>query len=1356
MNHQNKTKEELLLLVDQLENEIASLSNQLILESTEKEQHLATSIENDLKYRSLINRLQDVYYEASVDGIVIEVSPSIEKISKGLIKREELIGRSFVEMYADPGARQKLQEQLAQYGSVTDYEVSFVNRDGSVVPVSISSILIMDESGQPYRVIGSIRDISKRKRAEKDLFDSRNELLRINLQMQLAQQIGHAGSWSYHLPTKEFECSDEALRIFGFENINRKVTSDDFESCIRDNARVQQAMSEFLREKNSYNIEYEIDPADGSPVRIIHSRAEIVADEEGKPVSLYGVLLDITERKRAERRLLESEMEYRTLADSGQALIWTATPDKKCNYFNRVWLDFTGRTLEQELGDGWIESVHPDDVSACVEIYEKAFDKREIFSLTYRMRRYDGEYRWILDEGKPRYDSEGQFLGYIGNCLDITDRKLKDEEIMNSEARYRFLFENNPQPMWIYDLETLAILEVNESSLKQYGYTNDEFLKMSIKDVRPPEDVEDLLADIHSISENRTLKRGWRHIWKDGSIRYVEVTAQSVQYKGRAARHVLINDITEKKQIEDELIKIYKAVEHSPVMTIITDVEGVIEYANPAVTKVTGYTKDELLGKPARIFNYGISREEYHHELWETIKSGREWQGEFENRKKNGEIFFAGALITPIFNSQGQITHFISVEEDITQRKQITQELHDLNSSLEQMVVERTQQLQQATDHLTIELKEKIKIEEFLRWNQSLLQLMSSSSPMGFLVVDGRTDEVLYINDQFCKIWGMENKIDDIRRGELKHSGFAPYYKAMLVEEDAYEESCRPLTPIENRKVVDEEIRFVGNRTVRKFSRQIRGENDQYYGRFYMYEDISERKQAEIALQESEQRFSLFMDYLPAVVFLKDHEGRTLFVNKFMENAFGASKWMGKTMLEVFPGELGKRLLNDDLNSLEIGYQKIEENMFQLDGQWHDYETQKFKIEREGQSPMLGGIALDITERKKAELKVLKAKEEAEKANQAKSEFLSRMSHELRTPMNSILGFAQLMEMGDLTSSQRRGVNHILSSGKHLLDLINEVLDISRIEAGRLAIAIEPVSLQAVFEEMMNIMKPLATKQHIHLKLQKPDGPSLLVSADRQGLKQVLLNLLNNAIKYNVKDGSVVVSTELRRAEETGENLVRISITDTGVGISQQDLPRLFTPFERIVSDSTGIEGTGLGLAVVKKLTETMKGQVGVESVAGEGSTFWIEFPQACGPVSIDVSTALDGISLADKPEEVGVVLYFEDNISNIELVEQILSTQRPAVNLVTHTNGRDAVKVAIDCQPALILLDVNLPEMNGDAVLRQLHQHHQTKSIPVVVVSADGMQHQINKLMKDGAVKYLTKPLELSSFLSVIDEFVK
>jgi signal transduction histidine kinase/CheY-like chemotaxis protein len=397
----------------------------------------------------------------------------------------------------------------------------------------------------------------------------------------------------------------------------------------------------------------------------------------------------------------------------------------------------------------------------------------------------------------------------------------------------------------------------------------------------------------------------------------------------------------------------------------------------------------------------------------------------------------------------------------------------------------------------------------------------------------------------------------------------------------------------------------------------------------------------------------------------------------------------------------------------------------------------------------------EVEVRTQAEIQMNLARQEAEKANVAKSEFLSRMSHELRTPMNSILGFAQLLEMGDLNASQRKSVGHIIRSGRHLLDLINEVLDISRIESGRLALSLESVSLHEILVEMADVVRPQAQEKQIRIHLPETPGEPLFLYADRQRLKQVLLNLLNNAVKYNRPEGSVEIRSAIR-VQENGLGFVRVSVSDTGPGISDEDLARIFTPFERIGADKTAVEGTGLGLSVVKKLMEAMGGSVGVESTLNEGSTFWIEMSKDVNPLMRSENAPFLNEYSEEMSPSSAVILYVEDNQANIELLDQVIVHQRPGYRLHAITDGLQAIEKALEIQADIILLDMNLPDIHGLEVLKMLQNDERTREIPVLVISADAMPNQVTNAYQAGAQKYLAKPLDISELLSTVDDFVK
>ncbi|MCE3263465.1 MAG: hypothetical protein K0R43_2544 [Pseudoduganella sp.] len=376
------------------------------------------------------------------------------------------------------------------------------------------------------------------------------------------------------------------------------------------------------------------------------------------------------------------------------------------------------------------------------------------------------------------------------------------------------------------------------------------------------------------------------------------------------------------------------------------------------------------------------------------------------------------------------------------------------------------------------------------------------------------------------------------------------------------------------------------------------------------------------------------------------------------------------------------------------------------------------------------------------------AMQEAKSANQAKSAFLSSMSHELRTPLNAILGFAQILTSEKLPSTleqKREFANHILKSGRHLLTLINEILDLAKIESGAVALSLEPVALNEILQECESMVAPLAGNRGIRLLF--PDKCEANVTADRTRLKQILLNLLSNAIKYNRDGGAVVVD-----CSPGGHELVRISVQDTGMGLKPEQIKQLFQPFNRLGQESGVEEGTGIGLVVTKRLVELMGGTIGVTSSQGVGSMFWIEL-KSTTPTPSRIATS------AERPAEhhrhaagePATVLYVEDNPANLKLVEEIISF-RPDLKLLSAPDGHLGVELARAHQPDIILMDINLPGLNGIDAVKLLHNDPRTAHIPVIALTANAMPRDVEKGLAAGFFRYLIKPINIDEFTEAIN----
>jgi signal transduction histidine kinase/ActR/RegA family two-component response regulator len=475
----------------------------------------------------------------------------------------------------------------------------------------------------------------------------------------------------------------------------------------------------------------------------------------------------------------------------------------------------------------------------------------------------------------------------------------------------------------------------------------------------------------------------------------------------------------------------------------------------------------------------------------------------------------------------------------------------------------------------------------------------------------------------------------------------------------------------------------------------------------------------------------------------------------------GPIQQVGATAREVvMQGDYSRRVAkrsDDEVGELVDSFNEmlteIEKRTGELEASNHAYEREVAERRRAQQEAMLLNEQLEQRVRERTgqletlneELKLATA--QAEKANQAKSAFLSGMSHELRTPLNAILGFAQLLGNDSMPSTpeQRRDfVEYIMKAGRHLLVLINEILDLSKIESGAMSMSIEPVALAGLMHECREMMEPLAAGRGIAMQFDDPG--ELHVLADRTRLKQILLNLLSNAIKYNRPDGSVFVSA----ARQDGK--VRLAVRDTGQGLDESQLAQLFQPFNRLGQEAGAEVGTGIGLVVTRRLAELMDAQVGVSSTVGVGSEFWIDLKPSSAPVA---SGAPDAGASALAPgaggKERRTILYVEDNPANLKLVQEIIRL-RPDLELMTAGDAVSGIDLARAHQPDMILMDINLPGMRGDEALLRLRMDEATAHIPVVALTANAMPRDVSRGLELGFFRYLTKPIDVGRFLQAVD----
>ena len=518
--------------------------------------------------------------------------------------------------------------------------------------------------------------------------------------------------------------------------------------------------------------------------------------------------------------------------------------------------------------------------------------------------------------------------------------------------------------------------------------------------------------------------------------------------------------------------------------------------------------------------------------------------------------------------------------------------------------------------------------------------------------------------------------------------------------------------------------------------------------------DVTAEREAQAALRSSADELRAVLDAFPGFIAVVDQDLRYVYANTRLGQRLGHAP-------EALQGRLIREILSDEayqVNVAEINRLRAGQLSYTL--RHHPATATQARLDlevirvtagpRPDGSQLFYAFAFDITALKLTEEALTAARDEAERAHQAKSRFITQASHELRTPLNAILGFAQLLQLDPVLQAQPQQLaqaERIAAGGQHLLELINEILELGRIEAGSLPLDLQPVVLAPLCLECLSLVQPLAARQSLQMAL-SPLLPEAAVWADRVRLKQVVLNLLGNALKYNRPLGAVGLDLHLQDGGWT------ISVRDTGLGLDDAQLARLFQPFERLTAPARGIEGTGLGLALSRRFVEAMQGRIGVDSVPGEGSRFWVWLPQAAAADALPAPVAPPAAAPLPSSRRKRRVLYIEDNVVNTLLMQAMLA-QLPDVELSCAEHPLEGLRMAQAQAPDLILLDLQLPHMDGLTLFAKLREHPTTGAVPVVAVTADVQPERMRAALTMGFAAYLSKPLDLPTLLRTVAELL-
>ena len=1060
-------------------------------------------------------------------------------------------------------------------------------------------------------------------------------------------------------------------------------------------------------------------------------------------------------------------------------MVWCSDTGGNCIYFNGAFEEFTGIEVTANFTAGWLGAIHPDDRGKCAQLLKQAVKSKSPLQMDYRLRRHDGEYRWILDRSKP-IEIEGDFAGFVGFALDVTERHDVDATRHDMEEQVRLLTLATRDMVWSWDARSGRVIH-NTAFSEVLGDVPGpveptiEWWKQRVH----PEDQENAIAAFEKalVDETTDISCEYRIRRRNGSWISVDDRACIVRDADGTVQRVLgaMRDISSRKIAEQERERFVRILEATTDVVAMSHPNGEILHLNAAGRKLLGWPPTG----PLIEFNLSQCHPDWANEI--VFKEGipaaiaeGAWNGETALLAMDGHEIPVLQVILAHAGPDGGVEFLSTILRDISDRKRAEVARIEESNRYDAAIRSSHQLLfdwNSFTGDITYagdlnhffgyskgemaggieRLRELIHLDDLARFDEEIARVTASRDPLHLTFRVARKDGREIVVDAQGHFF-----LD--RRGHLGR--MVGFFADVTTEQQAREALELAHERLEQR--------------VTERTGELARANEVIHERALQQEAVArlgQRALIGIARAELFQEAAAAVKQtlnVPVCSLLELSEDRAEL------DVVGSAGWPDESVLNTLPvgphSQAGYTLLirefviSDDLAAetrftvsdaaRSIGARSAVSVVVQTSGAPFGVliamsgEPGRFTLDDVHFLQTMANVLTSAINRQRAEESVRLAQEQAETANRAKSEFLSRMSHELRTPLNAILGFTQLLEMEQLTPNQAESVAHIARGGNNLLGLINQVLDIARIDTGRITLSFESVEVVGSLREAARLIQPLADRHGITITLDFAEEDRICVNADRQRLQQVFINLLSNAVKYNRPNGSVLVTAELL------EGWVRVRIRDTGIGIPADKMHRLFIPFERLGAEQTSVDGTGVGLALAQRIVGTNNGRLTVESVLGEGSTFTVELPS----VACEIHPAGDASAEPADGELRGrrskTILYIEDQDMNLRLVERIIKGQ-PDLKLISAMQGSLGIDLAREHRPDVILLDLNLPDMTGDEVLRRLKSDDALCEIPVIMVSADALGDRVVQLMAQGAHGYITKPYKVAEFMHTLNETI-
>jgi PAS domain S-box-containing protein len=1052
----------------------------------------------------------------------------------------------------------------------------------------------------------------------------------------------------------------------------------------------------------------------------------LLLDTDGKMEFMVCVGTDITDRRQVEQqlRLKDAAIEHALNA------IAMAGLDGRLTYVNPTFLKmwgyaYTGEVLGRQASEFW---ARPEQAAVVIG----AMQQHGQWTGALEGRRADGQTFTAELMAVLIRDSTGRPVHMLASFLDITQRQSAENALRKSEQRLREAEQLAHVGAWELDLITNEAWWSDEqyrmNGVTKGGTPPRQEIFLSL--VHPDDQVK-IRKAFDTLVGNGTFEGDFRIVRPDGEVRHLHgYVKTSYDETGRPVRLTGTNlDITERKRAEAILRQSEAWLRHTQTIANIGSWE--LDLA----TDLLKWSDEtcRIFGRDPNRYgsNYAMFLDSVHPADREAVD--RAYRDAVANHatydithrivSPDGAVRWVQERGETVYDEHGKALRTIGAVQDITERVRN-----------EEAVRTSSQVVSAVLDTMPVLIAYLDTDMNFVRVNAA------------YAAADQKQPEDFVGKNHFALYPSAENEAIFRRVAEtgVPHAARAKPFEYEHNPERGLTHWDWTLTPIKDSAgKVSGLVLSLTNVTDRIQALEAAQHSEQELKK--LNESLEARVlERTVEVQRQAQLNETYLNTTLDGFFLVDLTGRIRDANPAFCAMLGytEAELLRLSVPDIEANENPQDVAAHIEKVLANGYDRFESRHRRKDGSHIEVGITVSLIEIYGEK-LLYVFAHDITPRKQAEAMLHEAKENAERANRAKSEFLSRMSHELRTPLNAILGFSQVLEMEKTILPEHQEFAHeIHRAGDHLLNLINELLDLSRIEAGKLAAVIQPLALAPIVSESIQIAQPLMTERQITLF--NHGDREARVLADPTRLRQILVNLLSNAAKYNRQGGRITLAC----APLEG-NRLRVSVADTGQGIPAEKLRNVFKPFERLGAELSTVEGAGIGLALSKQLAELMGASLGVESRHGQGTTFWLDLPAA------DTAPESMVTPLAPEPAAVGdgaTVLYIEDNPANLRLIEALFR-RHPHLKLLSAVNGEYGLELARRYQPDTILLDIHLPDMDGYAVLEALKSHPETRNIPVIALSADAMPIDIERGLKAGFVHYLTKPVKVDELLRAVSE---